>query len=382
MHHAEQIIQAKRIFTMIDEGKTSMAEKLYQNPVDDYICENQALKEWEKLFLGRPIVLAASAQLTTPNSFLTHDLSGLPLLLTRDNQGIVHCFFNVCRHRGARVANGTGTAKRFVCPYHAWTFGNDGSLIARPDEGSFCSSTRDNFQLTELPVVERYGLIFGGLKADTILNVDAALDTLGPEIGSYELAKFEHFETYDAEWNLNWKLAIDTFLESYHFNVLHHESIHPIFYPNLGAFDGFDDNLRLFFIRRSIDEMRDLPEDEWKLLSHIAGVYVLFPNTVFVWQGEHAELWHAFPLGTDRCRLRVTMLVPKASSNARTAEHWNRNLKLLLRTVEEEDFPVGEGIQKSFRSGAQTSITFGQNEPALQHFHKAIKRTLEIKTVL
>jgi len=67
-----------------------MAEKLYQNPVDDYICESQALKEWEKLFLGRPIVLAASAQLATSNSFLTHDLSGLPLLLTRDNNGTIH----------------------------------------------------------------------------------------------------------------------------------------------------------------------------------------------------------------------------------------------------------------------------------------------------
>ena len=74
------------------------------------------------------------------------------------------------------------------------------------------------------------------------------------------------------------------------------------------------------------------------------------------------------------------MLVPKATNNGRTAEHWTRNMKLLLRTVEEEDFPVGEGIQKSFRSGAQTSITFGQNEPALQHFHKAIKRSLGLKT--
>ncbi len=381
MRREDQIIQAKRIFTMIDEGKTSMANALYRNPIDDYISENQAQREWDLLFLERPLVLGASAQLDGPGAFMTHDLSGLPLLLTRDDNGQVHCFLNVCRHRGARVADGSGSSKRFVCPYHAWTFGNEGRLLARPDENAFCGADRQTHGLTELPVIERHGLIFSRIKQAPNFDLDALLGRLGPEIASYDLKNFTHFETYDAEWGLNWKLAIDTFLESYHFNVLHHQSIHPIFHSNLGSFDAFDENLRLFFIRRSISEMRDLPEDQWSLIRHIAGVYVLFPNTVFVWQGEHAELWHAFPMGVDRCRLRVTMLVPNALTDENAREHWKRNLKLLLRTVEEEDFPVGEGIQKSFRSGAQAHITFGRNEPALQHFHRVIREKIDLKPV-
>ena len=74
MRREDQIIQAKRIFTMIDQGKTSMAHALYRNPIDDYISENQAQREWELLFLERPLVLGASAQLDGPGAFMTHEI--------------------------------------------------------------------------------------------------------------------------------------------------------------------------------------------------------------------------------------------------------------------------------------------------------------------
>lgn len=381
MLHAEQVAQAKRLFAYIDADATTMAEDVYLNPVTDYVSEEQAALERTRLFESRPLVLAASAQLPGPNTFLAHDLSGQPLLLTRDGDGKARAFLNVCRHRGARVAEGCGEARRFVCPYHAWTFGIDGRLLARPDERSFQTVDRASHGLTELPCQEAHGLIFARTRPGADFDVDSLLGGLAPELAAYGLENFVHYKSYDADWGLNWKLGIDTFLESYHFNVLHANTISPILHANTGAFDGFGENLRLLFVRRNIAEMRDLPEDAWDLARHIAGVYVLFPNTVLVWQGEHAELWHAFPFGVDGVRFRVTFLIPEPAESESAKRHWDRNFDLLIKTVEEEDFPVGEGVQQGFRSGAQPHIVFGRNEPALQHFHGAIRKALALPPV-
>lgn len=378
MLHQEQVAQAKRIFGYLDAGETSRADGVYHNPVSDYLSEDQAALERERLFDDRPLVLAASAQLPGPNTFLADDISGQPLLLTRDGEGRARVFLNVCRHRGARVAEGCGEARRFVCPYHAWTFGMDGRLVARPDEAAFHDLDRATHGLTELPCHEAYGLIFARIRPGPDFDVDGLLGGLAPELENYGLQRFTHFKSYDSDWGLNWKLGIDTFLESYHFNVLHNQTIHPIFHPNTGAFDPFGANLRLMFIRRSIAEMRDLPEADWNLPRHVAGVYLLFPNTVLVWQGEHTELWHAFPDGVDRVRFRVTFLIPEPAETEAASKHWDRNLELLLKTVEEEDFPVGEGAQQGFRSGAQSHIVFGRNEPALQHYHRSIRQALDL----
>lgn len=376
MQHPEQVAQTKRILAYLDAGETTRADAIYRNPVDDYTSIDQAALEQDLLFDQKPIVLAASAQLPGPNAFLAHDLSGQPILLTRDRDGRARAFLNVCRHRGARVAEGCGQARKFVCPYHAWTYAPDGRLAARPDEQAFQALDRAEHGLTELPCVEAHGLIWARRRPGAAFDVEDMLGGLAPELASYGLGDFTHFKSYDSEWTLNWKLSVDTFLESYHFNVLHNQSIHPIFHANTGAFDAFGENLRLMFVRRSIEDMRGLPESDWNLPKHIAGVYLLFPNTVLVWQGGHAELWHAFPNGVDRVQMRVTLLIPEPAETEAAKKHWDRNLELLLQTVEEEDFPVGEGVQQGFRSGAQTHVAFGRNEPALQHYHRTIRAAL------
>lgn len=381
MQQSEQIKLGKRLLSYIDGRTTTMADDLYRNPVADYVSEDQAALENTHFFRGQPLVLAASAQLPGPNTFLTHDLLNQPILLTRDGDGKVRAFLNVCRHRGARVAEGCGEVRRFICPYHAWSYGLDGALRARPEEAAFEGLDRATHGLTELPSAERYGLIFVQPTPGPEIDIDTLLSGLAPEIEGYALEKYTHFKTYDTEWKLNWKLGIDTFLESYHFGVLHNQTIFPILHSNVGAFDAFGKNLRLLFARRSIAKLREQPEEEWDLPRHLAGVYILFPNTVLVRQGEHVELWSAFPRGVDGVQFRVTLLIPEAAETDEAKAHWDKNLALLLQTVEAEDFPVGEGIQQSFRSGAQSAIVFGRNEPALHHFHSTIRSALDMPPI-
>src|SRR5207253_2893988 len=99
--------------------------------------------EREVFFRGGPINIGLGRLLPTPGDWMTHDYTGVPILLVRQPDGALSASLNVCRHRGARVADGRGSsASSFSCPYHGWTYALDGSLLARPDERSFTAVDR------------------------------------------------------------------------------------------------------------------------------------------------------------------------------------------------------------------------------------------------
>jgi hypothetical protein len=77
----------------------------------------------------------------------------------------------------------------------------------------------------------------------------------------------------------------------------------------------------------------------------------------------------------------VSLYIPEPAESEKAKLHWAKNMDLLIRTVQGEDFPVGEDIQRGLRSGAQDAITFGRNEPALQHYHRKIRAGLGLPAV-
>ena len=310
----------------------------------------------------------------SPGSFITENLSGIPILLTRDRQNQVHAFLNVCRHRGSQVAAGCGNARSFVCPYHAWTYDLKGKLVARPEEAAFEGAERTTHGLTSLPVVEHEGLLWVSPTPGRGADIDKKLAGLSPELAAFDFGSFHHYAGCTIRRRMNWKLIVDTFLESYHFCVLHKNTICSIFYDNLSTFDTWGSNFRLVSARRTIDELKGHLESEWNIMPHIVSIYVLFPNTVLVWQLDHVELWHIYPDGDDpdQSVVRLELYTPEPAETEKARRHWDKNMELVVKVVEEEDFPVGESIQEGFHSAAQSHITFGINEPALSHYHRSI----------
>ena len=374
MQQTEQIAIGRQLFDYIDTRTTAMADAIYLQPVSEYISPAVAAAEQRVFFRERPLCLGLSGLLPEPGSFYSHDLSGLPLLLTRADDGKVRAMLNVCRHRGARVAEVCGKARSFVCPYHAWTYGLDGRLAARPEDAAFAGAPRASHGLTQLPAVERDGLIWVLPQAERDFDIDRHLQGLGDELVGFDLAGFHHYSSRVLHRRMNWKLLVDTFLESYHFCVLHKNSICSIFYDNLATFDTWGPHFRLVTARRTIEDMRKLPATQWNLLPHMVGIYVFFPNTVLVWQLDHIELWQIFP-GPDAPEdsvVQLSLYAPEPAITDSARRHWDKNLDLVVHVVENEDFPVGEGIQRGFHTGAQEHITFGRNEPALAHYHRTV----------
>jgi hypothetical protein len=95
-------------------------------------------------------------------------------------------------------------------------------------------------------------------------------------------------------------------------------------------------------------------------------------------QGDHLETWHVYPFGDapDESVMYTSLYTPEPANTESARRHWDRNMDLLMATVEKEDFPLSEGVQRGFHSGAQDEVLFGRNEPSLQHFHKSVKAAL------
>ena len=376
MHHATQVAITRRIVDFVERGTTELGEEVFLNPVATYTCAEQAARERQGFFRDRPLFFGLSCELPNPGDWRTDDLSGVPILVVRNGDGELRAFLNVCRHRGAKVASGAGSGRRlFVCPYHAWSYDLDGRLTRLGPEAAFSGLTCAERSLMPLPVAEKHGLIFVKASPGGEFDVDALLGGLGPEFASYGFRGYSHFTTQTLTKDMNWKLVIDTFLETWHVATLHKATIASIFQPNVNAFDAFGRNGRLTLPRRSLLENAKETEDRWDLLTHSAIIYQLFPNALLVWQGDHLETWRAFPAGgaTDRCVAEAALFAPEPAVTDKAKRHWERNMDLLMRTVEEEDFPVCLDIQGGLASGAQTHTTFGRNEPALAHYHRGIQ---------
>lgn len=133
-----------------------------------------------------------------------------------------------------------------------------------------------------------------------------------------------------------------------------------------------DDHLRMVAVRKSIDQLRELPEQEWDLILHTAVVYVLFPNTLFIMQGDHLETWRVYPGATPNdSRMHVSLYTPEPTETDSAKRHWDNNMTLLMNTVKMEDFPLASNAQLDF-AVCDKDMVFGRNEPALQYFHKKI----------
>jgi phenylpropionate dioxygenase-like ring-hydroxylating dioxygenase large terminal subunit len=379
LRQSEQIRVGESLLHCIDNKTTALADSIYSQPTQEYICQDVAGKEHELFFRKTPICVGLSGLLPEKETYYTHDLSGRPFLLTRDKSGIFRAFLNVCRHRGARIAESCGKRNSFSCPYHAWKYGLDGKLIARPEEISFRSSPKENHALTELKAIERNGILWVMPQPEGTMDLDTHLDTIDTDLQNFKLDNLHHHETRTLTRKMNWKLVMDTFFESYHFCVLHKNSICSIFHENLSTFDTSGDHFRLIFARRTIEEIRSHAKSSWDVLPHIVSIYVLFPNTVLVWQADHIELWQIFPgkNAPEEAVIQLSFYTPEKSVDESSKRHWDNNLDLVLHVVENEDFPVGEGTQKGFHTGAQSHITFGANEPALAHFHRTVTNKLK-----
>ncbi|MGB1740680.1 MAG: aromatic ring-hydroxylating oxygenase subunit alpha [Pseudomonadales bacterium] len=400
MEHALQVKILKQLMDQLKKGKNIDAGVQYAMPTSSYVCPELAAQEWEAFFKGHPQLVGLSGELPEPGAFLTLDNFGTPVLATRDKDGNFHAFLNACRHRSAKVASEErGKKSMFTCPFHHWGYGNNGNLITIPNEDHFGIIDKSCHGLIELPAIEKDGLLWVHPKPDGQLDIDEVLSGLAGEIASYDLGAMVYGGEKVIDMQLNWKLANDTFGETYHFQKLHKNTLGQIFLGNNLHLEEFGRNHRFVTANRAIFDMQSLPEEQWSITGATFVLYYLFPNIQMVVNKHSVTLIKIYPdeHNPGRSITRIAFYYSKSAienaeaeaETALTAEDvyspdrrknaapsLAASLEVFRSTIEMEDYLMGEMQQRSAQSGLLEHILFGRNEPALHHFHNSYREAL------
>lgn len=343
------------------------------NSVDQYQSEAIFQRERDHMFARLPAVAAHVSELPNAGDFVKREIAGRSILVTRDAQGGVRAFLNICRHRGTQLVDEeSGCKHRFTCPYHAWSYANTGELVSVPHmDTGFPDLDKAQYSLKSLQCEERFGFIWVIATPDVSFDFDAYYAPIAAEAEGLDLASMAIAHEEKKIHNSNWKILVEGGIESYHFKVAHRKTIGPYFEDNLSSYQMLGDHMRSVLMRSSMHVLRDQPTDQWRLRDHANIIYTFFPTTQLLVQKDHVVWINSRPVSAGQTELRLATLAPK--SRLGEEAYWEKNHQITSTTLN-EDFVIGESIQNGFASGANDVITFGRFEGALPEFNRTIKR--------
>ncbi len=367
----------KRALTIVENQWPEMADTPMRVPLDYYSDLGLAAAE-KTMFETMPLALIAASEIANPHDYLVRNAVGRSILLTRDADGVAHAFLNYCRHRGAEPVQGCGNARRFSCPYHAWTYDIRGRLVGMPLRDRYEGLDLAELGLVELPSEERHGFIWAVLRPGHPIDVAAHLGALDSEIASLGCDRMRYYSSLaEAPLKANWKSVAEGLLEG-----LHVPYVHPGTFAlnpqasavDLAFYDAVGPHIRYglpMFGKDDAPRLRATPEAEWKPAESIGCVWLIAPGLLLA--NELYGLIYAdlTPGATvTQSYLRYGWLSPVEQPPAGQPGPADMAARAALAIA--QDQPVWEGCGRGLARGAHGYALIGPNEKGVQLFHQRL----------
>jgi phenylpropionate dioxygenase-like ring-hydroxylating dioxygenase large terminal subunit len=214
-----EILEALAKIRDLDE---SQARSL---PAGFYASEAFLELEKEEIFRREWVCLGRVDEVAKRGDYFTTQLLDEPLIVVRSLDNKVRVLSNVCRHRSSVVVEGKGTAKHFVCPYHAWTYTNDGQLLRAPYMDRVKAFKLEGCRLPEFATEVWRGFLYVNLDgqakplAPRLLGLEPYVRNFHPEEMVFQTVR-------DEVWPTNWKSLAENFMEGYHLSTVHNITLH------------------------------------------------------------------------------------------------------------------------------------------------------------
>lgn len=370
----------RRALRLVLDKTTEMADDVLRVPLHYYRDAKVTEIEESQILRRTPLAIVPSVQVSAPNDYVVRSVLGDSLLVTRDKDGRSHVFLNYCRHRGAKPACGEGSAARFTCPYHAWTYRNDGKLLTVPGSTGFTGMAKEDYGLVELPNTESHGFIWAVLTVGADIDVEAHLGDVGPDLEALNYTSFGYHDYREFESEVSWKGALEAFAESYHFPFVHGESlIGQNTLANTSIHDRFGRHHRMGFPFNWITDLESDANASWDVRDNMGLIYWIYPNVILANSPVGVEVIDILPAGSPtRCTVRHSWLARVPAVDDATRSGYDMIFAAVHAAVRDEDFTMlpqcGEGV----RHGQHDHMIIGRNEIGVQHMIRTFADELGI----
>ncbi len=310
-----------------------------------------------------------------PGDYQALDIGGVPLVVLRDGTGGLRAFANTCRHRGAKLLEGRGNAARVVCPFHAWTYGLDGTLKGAPRMGHATGFDAAGHGLVAFRAEERAGFAFVRLDGGAG-DVDSWLGDLEAVHRPWPLASLVTARRRELEVGCNWKLFLEVFNEYYHLPCVHGGTFGGVY----GEPDPADEAAGAFTTQFGPTEGTGglMESDQEHSLPAMPGLegrdrrgvrYTwAYPSMTFAAGAEAMWVYEARPLAPDRCHVVMSVCFPRATIDADGFDAKARRYYARMDAALEEDRAVLERQQAGMTSPAARQGRFSELEPSVANF--------------
>jgi Rieske 2Fe-2S family protein len=189
-----------------------------------FISDEIFQKEQQRIFSGEWLCVGHQSQMERAGEYLLAEVAGESLIILRDEHSEVRGFYNVCRHRGTRLCDGPkgSLAHTIQCPYHAWTYRLDGSLVGAPHMEGVAGFAKADHALHPVRLAIWEGFIFVNLAEDPV-PFAARFAPLDGKFSHWNLPQLRSGKTIEYDVRANWKLIFENYSECYHCPLVHPE---------------------------------------------------------------------------------------------------------------------------------------------------------------
>lgn len=380
--------------------RTGPIERASMPPSSWYLTDSFMRAEMAGIFSKTWQFACRADQVQNPGQYIaTYTANADPVLISRGNDGILRAFSNVCRHHAARVAEGSGYATEFVCPYHSWTYNQDGRLTKATRLKGIQDFTASKVRLTSLRVEQWGPLIFVNHSPESssmesmfpwqksinsqlhevvdALDAMDAVDSEGKSTSKWSEGDWKNLHFLQRriyEIKCNWKVYCDNYLDGgYHIPSLHL---------------GLNSELDMSSYRTKLYETVSIQSCRAKSdrVGRDAVYAFLFPNIAINRYGDWLDTNLVLPLAPDRCIIVFDWYHRNANpAGVNDLDSGGMNAKLIRsleqsKNIQDEDISISESVQCGIGS-----ITYenGRYAPSVEiaeyHFHQLIHQALEVE---
>jgi len=355
-------------------------------PAWAYADAELARLEHERVLMPSWQIACHVSSIPTPGDYFTFDIGPDSVIVLRDQDGEIHAFHNACRHRGSRLVDGGGKCPGAItCPYHGWTYDLDGSLRGLPVRESFPGLDRAAYGLKPVRTEIMLGFVFVCLKGDPIPLAETWREFL-PDFAPYNFDEMVPLgPVYFEEWDVDWKIAMDNYLESYHVPI-GHPGLVRTFTP-----DHEDQTNLPSGVARSIGWMRDRLSTNWsernyqQLIGTVTAdlpepnrrswrFYSMLPNLGIDVFPDQMDFFQVLPNGPGKCIIRgANFGLPDSRREMRLARYLNNRIN---RQVQREDETLCRRIQRGITSSSYSPGPLSTIEACMLQFHDMLRERI------